>query len=283
MSIILKIKERKEEFTQSESKLASYILEHASEIFNLSIHSLAELSQTSAASIVRFCQKIGYDGFQEFKIDLVKDVTQSEGDKEVVYEDITIYDTVEEIMKKISYENIKVIENTIKLMDTDQVEKAIRAITKGKVIYLYGVGASGLVAMDFQYKLMRIKKNASMYLDSHTQLASSVHIGKDDVAIGISYSGRTLETYKAIETAKEKGATTISITKYGNNPLSEISDINIFVAGLEQNIRVGAISSRIAQLMAVDVLFVGVAKQDFGLVSKYIQDTRKIVEDLKLK
>ncbi|MBB6217362.1 DNA-binding MurR/RpiR family transcriptional regulator [Anaerosolibacter carboniphilus] len=283
MSTILKIKERKEEYTQSEVKLANYILEHTHDIYNLSVQSLADLSQTSPASVVRFCQKIGYEGFQEFKIALVKDISQSQNNDEIIYEDITIHDSVREIMQKISQENTIAIENTLKLMDETEIERAIEAIANGRDIYIYGVGASGLVAMDFQYKLMRIKKKVSMYLDSHTQLASSVHIGKEDVAIGISYSGKTLETYKAMEMARKKGAITIAITKYGKNPLSEIADINIQVAGMENNIRVGAIASRIAQLTAIDVLFVGVAKKDFALVSEYIQNTRKIVEDLKLK
>ncbi|MFT9497968.1 MurR/RpiR family transcriptional regulator [Anaerosolibacter sp.] len=283
MSTILKIKERKGEYTQSEVKLANYILENTHDIYNLSVQSLADLSQTSPASVVRFCQKIGYEGFQEFKIALVKDISQNQENDETIYEDITIHDSVRDIMQKISQENTLAIENTLKLMDETEIERAIEAIANGKDIYIYGVGASGLVAMDFQYKLMRIKKKVSMYLDSHTQLASSVHIGKEDVAIGISYSGKTLETYKAMEMAKKKGAITIAITKYGKNPLSEIADINIQVAGMENNIRVGAITSRIAQLTAIDVLFVGVAKEDFSLVSEYIQNTRSIVEDLKIK
>lgn len=282
MNIVLKIQERKQDFTQAELKLAEYILDNSSDISNHSVQDFAKLSKTSPATVIRFCKKLGYGGFQEFKINLVKDITHKKNKSDIVYEDITIDDTVSEIMQKLSYENIKVIQNTIKLMDKNEVERAIEALDTGKRIYIFGVGASGLVAKDFQYKLMRIKKTVISYLDSHTQLASSANIERDDVAIGISYSGKTLETYKAIKIAKEKGATTIAVTKYGSNPLSEISDINIHIAGGEQNIRVGAITSRIAQLTAIDVLFVGIAKKDFGKIADYIKNTRDVVEDFKI-
>ncbi len=282
MNITLKIKEKKQDFTQSELKLAEYILENSNAISTYSVQELANLSHTSPASVIRFCKKLGYGGFQEFKINLVKDITHKKNKTDIVYEDITIDDTVSEIMEKLAHENIKVIQNTIRLMDKNEVEKAIEAINSGKRIYVFGVGASGLVAKDFQYKLMRIKKTVISYLDSHTQLSASANIEKNDVAIGISYSGKTLETYKAIEMANQRGSTTVSITKYGSNPISEISDINIHIAGTEQNMRVAAITSRIAQLTAIDVLFVGIAKKDFGMISHYIKNTRKVVEDFKL-
>jgi DNA-binding MurR/RpiR family transcriptional regulator len=123
---------------------------------------------------------------------------------------------------------------------------------------------------------------AMFEFDSHTQLSLSANMEKDDVAFGISYSGRTLETFKALEQAKSKGACTISITNFGKNPLSDISDINIFIAGREQKVRVGAITSRIAQLIAIDVIFVAISKNNFELTSNYIKNTRNIVEELKI-
>ncbi|MCK8817856.1 MurR/RpiR family transcriptional regulator [Natroniella sulfidigena] len=282
MSVVLKIKRRKDDFTQSETKLAEYVLENKSEVSNLSVQKLANLAGTSPASVIRFCKKVGYNGFQEFKINLVKDLTESKNKETKVYEDITVNDTIAETMQKLAHQNIEVIENTMKLIDEKEVKKAIEAIDTAERIYIFGVGASGLVAKDFQYKLMRIKKTVISYLDSHTQLASAVNIEEDDLAIGISYSGQTLEIYQALKQAGQKGATTLSITKYGQNPLSDLADINIDVAGTESNIRVGAITSRIAQLTAIDLLFVGYTKNDFEIISNYIKKTRASVEDFKL-
>lgn len=272
-----------DELTASEKKIANYIFNNSESASKLSTGELAELSGTSAASITRFARKLGFDGFQELKIDIAKSVAvnMSNGD-ESVYEAVSINDSTREIIQKIALGNINAIEETISVLDEESISQAIKAVSKAEKIYIYGVGASGLVGLDLQYKLMRINKQANMFLDSHSQLASAIYIKKNDVAIGISHSGRTLEVYKALEAAKKQGATTISITKYGKQPVSDVADINLYTASVEKNLRTGAIASRIAQLTVVDIVFIGVARNNFGEITKYLQRTREIVEDLKL-
>lgn len=283
MSLFLKMNEVKDQLTNSEQKIVSCVLDNNEEICKSSIQEFAKRCNTSPSSIVRFCKKIGFEGFQEFKIELAKGIPTLKKSQNIVYEDVRVDDTIRNIVEKISAGNIKSIENTIDLLDYDEVEKAVEALSNANNIFLYGVGASGIVAMDFQYKLMRINRNAFMYLDSHTQLSSSVNIQENDIAVGISHSGETLEIFKAIEMANKKGATTISISKYGNNSLSNISNISLCTGGIEKNLRVGAIASRIAQLTVVDILFVGLAQKDFDLVSEYLKGTRMIVDDFKIK
>jgi len=282
MSLFVKINEVKNQLTNSERKIANYVLSYPEKVYNLSTYDLAKYSETSPSSVVRFCQRMGFNGFQEFKVELIKNTADLENNKNIVYEDVTIDDTIEEVMDKIALENITSIEKTKKLLDGKEMERAIKALEEAENIYIFGMGASGIVAMDFQYKLMRINRNAIFYLDGHTQMASAVHISKDDIAVGISYSGRTLEVLKSMSKAKEEGADTISITKFGENPISNISDIRLFVGNIEKNLRLGAISSRIAQLTVIDMLFVGIAREDFNLVSEHLKKTRMIVDDFKV-
>lgn len=282
MSLFVKINEVKDQLTNSEKKIANYVLENPEKVYNLSTYDLARLSETSPSSVVRFCQRMGFNGFQEFKIELVKNTTKLENKEKIVYEDVTVDDSIAEVIDKIAIENITSIKKTKKLLDSKEMEKAIKALEKAENVYIFGVGASGIVAMDLQYKLMRINRNAIFYLDSHTQMSSAVHISKDDVAIGISYSGETLEVLKSVKKAKEEDATIISITKYGDNPISNLADIKLYVGNIEKNLRLGAISSRIAQLTVIDMLFVAIARKDFDLVSEHLKNTRMIVDDFKV-
>ena len=103
------------------------------------------------------------------------------------------------------------------------------------------------------------------------QLSTAAHIETEDVAIAISYAGKTKEVYSALSKAKEKGAKCISITKYGSNPISSIADIKLQVPSIEKDLRVGAISSRIAQLTLIDILFIGVAKDNFGQIDRSLR------------
>ena len=282
MSCILKIREIYQQFTQTEQKIANYIINNGEEVSALSTAELGERVKTSAPSVVRFARKLGYSGFQEMKLAVAKDIALQEKQQDKVYEAVSVNDSTKEIIYKIGKENIKAIEETMSVVDEEAISKAIDAMTNANHINIYGVAASGLVGLDLQYKLMRINKKSSMYMDSHTQLASAIHMKKGDVALGISHSGRTLEVYKSIEAAKKRGAVTISITKYGKSPLSSLADINLFTASVEKNLRSGAIASRIAQLTIIDILFVGIARNKFTDITQYIQDTREIVQDFKV-
>lgn len=282
MSGILRIREIYEDLTPAEKKLANYVLENGEQVTGLAASDFAELCDTSPASVVRFVKKLGFEGLQDFKIDIAKGLALKPGNQENVYEAVTVHDTTGDIIKKIAAGNIKAIEDTMGVLDEESVTQAINALIEAKHINIYGVGASGLVAQDLQYKLMRISKSVSMYMDSHTQLTSSTHMKKGDVAIGISHSGRTLEVFKALEKSKQGGAKTISITKYGNSPISGLADIKLYTASVEKHLRTGAIASRIAQLTVVDIIFIGVARNNFSEIAKFIQDTRDMVEDFKI-
>lgn len=283
MSSIVRIENLMETFTPSEKKLANYIIDNLDTISNLSTSELATYAGTSPSSVIRFSRKLGYDGFGELKISIAKDVALNNQNEENVYEAVTVNDSINETINKIARQNINAIEDTIKLIDEASISNAIEAMRNAKHIYLFGSGASALVAKDLQYKLVRINIPVSMYMDSHTQLASAANIKDNEVAIGISHSGKTLETYKALEMAKETGAKTISITKYGNNPISNICDINIFTTGVEKGLRAGAIASRIAQLTIIDILYIGIAKENFNTISKKLKKSRDIVEAFKIQ
>jgi len=282
LSCILKIREIYEELTPAEKKLANYVLENGDQVVSLAASDFAELCDTSPASVIRFVKKLGFEGLQDFKIDIAKGLALKLNNQENVYEAVTVHDSTRDIITKIARGNIKAIEDTVGVLDEESVSEAIKALIEANHINIYGVGASGLVAQDLQYKLMRISKSVSMYMDSHTQLTSSIHMKKGDVAIGISHSGRTLEVYKALEKSKLRGAKTISITKYGNSPISEIADIKLYTASVEKHLRTGAIASRIAQLTVIDIIFIGVARNNYTEIAKFIQDTRDMVEDLKI-
>ncbi|MBU5436899.1 MurR/RpiR family transcriptional regulator [Tissierella sp. MSJ-40] len=283
MSSILRIKNLLNELTDIEKVIADFILENQDEVYNLTANELAEITNTSPASVIRFSKKVGYSGFQELKIALAKDIPNYEIDENSIYEAITIHDSTMDIMNKVAMENMKAIKDTLKLLDEKTINEAVDAISNAKRINLYGVGVSSLVALDFQYKLVRINKDANIHMDHHLQLVSASNMSEKDVAIGISHSGKTIETYKALEISRKRGAKTISITKYGDNPVSKVADIKIFTTEVEKHLRMGAVASRIAQLTIIDILFMNIVKKNFNIIPEYIQETGKIIENLRIK
>ncbi|MGL5153015.1 MAG: MurR/RpiR family transcriptional regulator [Clostridium sp.] len=276
---IFQIKEGREKFTGTEKKIADFILEYKDEVIILSAQELGEKVESSAAAVVRFSKKLGYKGFTELKMQLAK------SDNNKVYEDfneiIKESDSIEAMVDKTKNSTVNTIEQTYRLINMRALKGAIDGINNAKHTYLYGVGASGLVALDLQYKLSRIKKSCIYQIDSNIQLASAVHISSEDVAFGISYSGETKEIVLALKRAKENGATTIAITKNTNNTLSKVADYTLYVPNEEKELRLGAMSSRLAELTLTDLIYLGVVKGEYNNSLKYIEDTRDIIQKIK--
>lgn len=278
MGFYVRMKQYSGDFTQSEQKISEYILQNQEEVVNLSAQDLGEKTGTSAASIVRFARKLGFSGFGELKIEIAK---TSNIDKEQLDTIISPEDSTIDIAEKVVNRAVNSIRETQGLINLKDLEEATELMKKAETIYLFGVGASSLVAMDLMHKLVRINKRVVFHTDSHLQLASAVHITPRDVAIGISYSGKTREVNEGIIKALEKGAKTISITSCNKNPLSNICYLSLKVPNVEKNLRFGAITSRMAQLVIVDILFLGVAMENLEKVENILLETRKTVENLK--
>ncbi|WP_125154819.1 MurR/RpiR family transcriptional regulator [Clostridium rectalis] len=281
---LIKINEILKDLSPSEKKIGKFILENPKMISQLSIGELAQMSGSSEATVVRFCKILGFNGYKDFKVSIIKDVANMGEDiDEEQYTDVEPGDPLDIIMENISYNNKKSIDNTLEILSEDQIKKSVKAIITAERIDFYGIGASYIIALDALQKFSRINKVVSAYPDTHMQIASASNMKYGDVAIAISYSGETKDTYDSIRVAKECGATTISITKYGQNSISELCDINLFVSAPEITIRSGAMSSRIAQLNVVDMLFAGVASYRFDEVIKYLNNTRRVIRKKKIK
>lgn len=81
--------------------------------------------------------------------------------------------------------------------------------------------------------------------------------------------------------AKERSATTISITKLGKNRLSSLADIPLMITSTENEIRMGATASRIAQLNLIDILYLGVASGSYEKSLQYLEISRRVVREAK--
>lgn len=279
MGVFLRIRENFDSMTKSEKKIAEYVLKSSKDIISDSAQEIAIKTSTSPASVIRFTKKVGYNSLNEFKFALVaEEYTKENTEFDYI---INSNDSIDLIINKLGNKVIDTINDTKELVDDEKLLEAVEAIKNAETIYLYGVGASAMVAMDFQYKLLRINKKVMFQSDSHLQLAVAVHITNRDVAVAISYSGNTREVNLAIEEAKKNGSTTIAITKCGKSILSNIADINLNIPSIEKDLRIGAISSRTSQLFVTDSLFLGIAKENLDKTEKNLISTRNLVEVLK--
>lgn len=256
----------------AEQRVADFILSHAEELIYLTVTELAERTQTSESTVVRLCQKIGYKGYQEFKIMLARDLV---GPTETVYEQIAPDDSLEVLKAKVFQANAQALKDTIEVLSDAELRRAVAALTAARKVEIYGIGGSGPLAFDAYHKLMKLGLCAVWLNDSDLMAMSSMLLQDGDVALGISHTGASRDVCDAMEHAQAAGATTICITHRATSPITKVSHIKLFTAAKETAFGSDATSSRIAQLSIIDTLYAGIANQDYDRALGRIQKTRQ--------
>ena len=255
--------------SNSGKKVADYFLAHMEDVFNLAIADLAKKSGVSKAAWVRFSKTIGFEGLKDLKKALFIELhrTSDEDLPAAAFSDVGDAESIEDLIQSARTNSIRAVESTASLLDPRAVEEAANLILSAETVRIFGLGASALVAEDLQSKLMRINKNTFFSPDNHVQLVYAANMTARDAAVLVSMSGSTTEILEIMKIAREAGTPVIALTKFGKSPLSQNASVVLGVSAPEIALRSGAMSSRIAQLIAVDVLFSAVAFLDYDRIT----------------
>lgn len=264
----------------AEKRVAQVILSDPREAVHYSITQLAEKAEVSDATVVKFCKRLGYKGYQEFKIMLAQDVAVK---PQLIHGAVEPGNDVQTIKEKIFQANISALQETAQVLETEALERAVQALANAGEIHFYGVGASGIVALDAEQKFSRIGLRTSAFLDTHLQIARAVHLREGDVAVCLSFSGETVEIVEALRAAKQAGALTIAITSFSGSTLAREADVLLLTSTQQNLFRSGAIASRLTQLSTIDVLFIAVALVDHERAQEAIEKTRAILSQRRLE
>lgn len=266
----------------AERRVAEAILADPSLILERTISDLAELCQTSATTVVRFCRRANFTGYRELRLALATEVGRDysrHGEDHRLGADITRDDSMSQVAKKIAYAGVRAIEETIESVDMAILTRVAKAVARASTVNLYGVGASSLAARDLQQKLQRIGRRAELMEDPDHAVSSAVLLSKNDVAIGISNSGETAEIVDWIITARRHQGITVAVTNYQNSRLAQSSEFVLKTAAAEGQFRPGAMASRLAQLTLIDCLFIGVVQGSYDRSMNAVTVTRQAVAD----
>lgn len=273
------VNEMRKNLPPSEQKIADYILTNPEKIVSMTVQELGDMSQTSGAAVTRLCKSLKLKGFQELKLRINGDLGRK---IELTNRDIQPNEPVASTIQKVTDHAVHALLETAELMDSAQLEAAVDAIVNAQNIHFFGVGASGIPAFDAQQKFLRIHKATTSTADLHMSATVVANFGPEDVVVGISFSGKTFEVEKILELANSRGATTISLTKYGQTPISGISKIQLYTSpSREANFRSAATSSRLAQLHVMDMLFMSVASRQFDTTITYLDSTREAIGEIQ--
>ncbi|MBB6020149.1 DNA-binding MurR/RpiR family transcriptional regulator [Paenibacillus sp. JGP012] len=241
--------------TKSEQKVARCVLEHPDNLIYLSVTELADFAGTGETTVMRFCRKIGFKGYQDFKLMLAQGLPKrqaqhhgEQGAGEGDYAD-HLYASM-----------VGVLQSSLGMLDREQLRQAVDDLDQARFVQFFGVGSSGITALEAKNRFLRIGRRVEANSDSHIQSMMAVTMGEGDVAVGISVSGSTLDTNDMLMKAKQNGAKIIAMTNYAKSPIASIADIVLLTAGKESPLEGGSVGAKISQLFIIDLLCQGLER-----------------------
>ena len=254
--------------TETEQKIASYILKFPEKVVNMPSKELASACGTVPSAVNRMCKSIGVEGFAKLKISLAAAVGKEGYDEKYIPFDKE--DTPKMIFNKVFNSGINTLKNTYQMIDFSKIDEISKKFASAQRIFIFGVGTSSVVAVDAAYRFSQLDVQAYAYTDILQMNVMAKNMKNGDVAFGISHSGRTKTVVDAKRSAKQAGATTIALTSFTKSLLYTESDYSISVYADEKNYPVEAVSARIAHMCVIDALMLTIASLNYEDYSKHI-------------
>ncbi|MBN3755346.1 bifunctional transcriptional regulator/glucokinase [Paraburkholderia sp. Tr-20389] len=254
-AVFERIRQMRDALTPAERRVADLALNHPRSIINDPIVDIARKADVSQPTVIRFCRSLGCQGLSDFKLKLATGLT---GTIPVSHSQVHLGDTATDFGAKVLDNTVSAILQLREHLNFEHVESAIDLLNGARRIEFYGLGNSNIVAQDAHYKFFRFGIPTIAYGDLYMQAASAALLGKGDVIVAVSKSGRAPELLRVLEVAMQAGAKVIAITS-SNTPLAKRATVALETDHIEIRESQLSMISRILHLLMIDILAVGVA------------------------
>ncbi len=243
----------------SEARVAALVLEDPNAFASLPVIELAKRASVSSPTVVRFCRSMGFRGLSDFKLKLA---ANSREGVPFVHKAVDTTDSVEQLANKVLDNAAAAFVGFRDQLSSGPIEQAVIALQatiklRGRIEF-YGVGNSGVVALDGQHKFFRLGCNTVAYSDGHMQVMAATLASADDCIVIISNSGMSRDLLDAAEILKKRKATVIAITATGS-PLAKLATVVIPADHHENYDQYSPMVSRLLHLLVIDILVTAVA------------------------
>ncbi len=236
----------------ADRRVAVVVLEEPDLVLVRSAAEVAELAETSAATVVRCAQRMGFKGFHDLKLALGHELAAfsraqaGHGDDEV--------DPRVVALRQVTRAGAETVRDAGALVEPAAFAAVVSVLAEASRVLFVGVGTSAPLCQDAAYRFSAVGVNAEAPADVHVQHVKARLLGPGDACVVVSHSGSTRESLQSAGAARAAGACVIAITSFARSALSEVADHTIVSGTRELVFRLEAMASRLAHLALLDAL-----------------------------
>lgn len=238
-------------------KVAQYIVDNPGQVASFSIGELARLTGSNKTAVVRVCKLSGYRGYRELRAALLENRGLVRGAELLGFDvppDADVSDDLLHVAREVIKINLEVLQETLNLLDRAGLETTADRILAARHVFLTGFGSSAPVAQDTYQRFLRLQIPSSTCADPHVLASIAANLSPADLLFCVTYSGETRDIIEALETARRRKATTITLTSVPRSSAARLADV-VLLSAVSRKPRAGeTVASRVAQLAVVDVV-----------------------------
>lgn len=273
------IRTQLDSLSKSEKKVALAVLQEPAQTVSQNITALAKSAQVSEPTVVRFCRTLGYEGWQEFKLKLAQGLALAlPGASEQPAQD----DLAADLVNKICSRSINTLLDLRNNLRPESVQRALDILARANKIEFYGQGTSGIVAADAQHKFFRSGVPTVAYADPTIHAIAAALLRGGDAVVAISQRGNSAALLRSVKLARRGGADVIALAPSGT-PLAELATVLIPIDLVFNTDPYTPISARLAYLVVIDVLAVGLALRRGPEFRKKMQNAQKALQEFDME
>lgn len=284
VDVITQIRKLDGSFAKGEQRVADFVLGNLEKIALMRLTEVATESDVSVATVNRFCQSIGCEGFKDFKITIAQSVAVSMPYLEGTIDSGSQGDKLVSRVFGALFDSMNKARNQLR---ENEIAEVIDVLNSANRIVFIGVGGgSANVAQEGANRFFRLGIPAEAHSDGYLQRMLASTLKEGDVLFAISASGIPRELTDSVAVAHQYGATTVSLTKLGS-PLAKLTHKGIGLDLPEDQDIFKPTASRLVFMAIIDVLATGVAEIRPELVKENLRRIRttlvKLTDDVSPK
>ena len=282
--MLLTEKMRQTRFSNAENTLVDYILKQDLAIKDLTVKEIAEANFVHPSTLIRVAKKLGYNGWLELRDEFLSEQTYLQTYFDDVDANLPFQtnDGLMTIANKIASLERTTINDTLSLLNHDDLQKAKQLLLKSKKIKIFGSNANLLISQDFALKMRRIQKDVVTSQTMGENAYEAFNSQEDTCAILISYTGENSYILQVAEILKRRKAPFIALTSIGDNTLASMSQAVLRMTTRERlysKIANFTINSSICYLL--DVLYSCVFAEDYQKNLNHLIEIGDLVDNRK--
>lgn len=242
------------EFFDSEQRIVDYILSHQESASGMTLAELARVSETSEASVSRFCKRLGFKNYRAFQFSLAYDLSLLAG-----HQDITgkvSFDDVAGSVNNIVAAKVSELSATARGLDPTTLKATVTLLERANIIQIVAVGNTLSVANDANFKFSQLGLRCVSNTISETSVAFSLTLTPQDLLLVISNSGKSRRLDTMMRAAHEAGCPIVLITSDPKAPLVRWADHLLITVNHEALLTTGDFTfSKMSAILIIEILY----------------------------